>query len=231
MNEKYNPLETHRVKISPDSLVKMKEAREMLLMLQEKYPEVRAMTFYGSRTLNRERDRSDLDNFILFDNGKRIDPEICNDRSITRDENKFLEKVKEKGIDLNLSTRWFSISKEYTDYNFKHFKEEPWKGDFGADNRFGRHDGMPEGHVSIIARFMPGVGDVYSARKAIFDLLEKEDPKYAEELFGILMERLQEIERPEYIKHRDVSDIPSYSYPETIADGKKYFLHKIKSKN
>ncbi len=206
----------------------MKGARELLSKLQEKYPEIRAMTFYGSRTLDRERKWSDLDTFIFYDPEKMTDKDTNNSRAVATDLNKFLGDIKEKGVDLtDLEKHWLNISKEFTKSDFEHFKEVPWKGDFGADTRFGSFSSqatMPEGHVAIISRFMPGVGDIYSARKAIFDLLEKEEPEAGEKLFRTIMNRLSRIERPPYTKNHKLSDIPDYSYPKTIAEGKKYFL-------
>ncbi len=217
-------LEDQRFHISAESFAVMKETREMFLEMKEKYPEVYAMSFYGSRTQGRGKKTSDLDAFILFDLDRKKNKEISNDPALLKVLEKFARNMKKKYPGFKLEEHWLDTSAEITGEDFKDFKEDPWRGEFGANSeRFGR-EGMPEGHVALISRFMLGVGDIYAAREAVFDFLEKD--KDGEKIFRALMQRLQEIERPDEVNRKDVS-LPNYSYPTTIAEGKKYFLsHK-----
>ena len=72
----------------------MKETREMFYQLKLKYPEVQAMTFFGSRIIGREHGvsedkffTSDLDAFIFYDNDKKVNKTIDNSRKISDDMN------------------------------------------------------------------------------------------------------------------------------------------------
>ncbi len=67
MKESINLLKDYRFNISENSLELMKKERAYLQEQQKKIPELAGLTFFGSRTLGREKESSDLDMNVFYD--------------------------------------------------------------------------------------------------------------------------------------------------------------------
>jgi hypothetical protein len=236
-------LETHRFAISPESMLMMKETREMFRGLQEAYPDFQALAFFGSRTLGREHRESermvthpilgpsyikemssDLD-IIFFIRRDMIPDGNSENRSddIETRMSRFFDVLRSKGLPDHIHMNSLDVSKAQIEKDLEVFKED---ARLLRVNR-GAFDLSQGSAFGIAATFLLSVGDIYSTREAIIESFEKDIN--GEHFWRQLMKVLQEFERPLY-KH-DLSsnkfaaqNIPMYQYPQTLAEGRKYFL-------
>jgi hypothetical protein len=243
-------LETHRFGISPESMLMMKETREMFKGLQEKYPELVAMSFFGSRIRGKEHGastkvithpelgssiintlESDLDLIIFYNEelAPLTGPQARDPRNIGKifaDITEFSHELKEKkGIVNQLNPNGIDASEYYEEKDLSNFKKQASLtlgdslGDFylGGDSPF-----------NLTARFLLSIGDIYPLREIVFRDFES-DLK-GEFYWKELMILLSEFERP-WRDHKDdkLKNLPKYYYPQTLAEGREYFL-KLRKK-
>lgn len=238
-------LETRRFIFSPESLVLMKETREMFKDLQADFPELKALSFFGSRTLGREHGEkietfehptlgsyeqktlfSDLDLFFLYDEDEMDLLEegdvyhTRNDAIIDRITN-FSKVLGAKKIANRLNVIGEDISEAATKEALVDLKDQKnswavWKQQgFNLSNSIYR----------LVARFLLSVGDVKQLREEVIADLEKDEE--GELYWSRLMEVLSEFERPEFDHHASEptpTGLPKYKYPKTLAEARKYFL-------
>lgn len=211
-----NKLEDHRFNISPESMEMMKDFRKMFFEVKEKCPELEAISFFGSRIRGQEKKESDLDFVIIKDprNTKDDETEPEFDEILNHSLKKYYEKK-----NLKIPERSFFSAFNIDDIEESLKSISKWrKLDSEQDDFF---DSI---YMDIISPFLLSVGNIYEIREKILNALEKEEG--GEILFQELMKQLERLERSSS-GYKNQAQLPSYEYPKTIAEGKKYFLsHK-----
>lgn len=250
-NTKIYNLEIHRFNISPESMLLMKETRDFYKNLQNDFPELRAMSFFGSRILGHERKastqvfehkelgsveqktlESDLDLVILYDGEAMDELEARKDDEAPRHQlinQKILifsdELKKVKGITNRLHFCGFDVSTVNTEKTLTNFKSLVLSSsEEPLEIKFSLHEDSV--FYALAARFLLSIGDINSVREAVITNFEQD--KRGELYWKILMSILSEFERPE-LEHHDDSytprGLPKYKYPATLAEGRSYFLN------
>ncbi|MBI4097918.1 MAG: hypothetical protein HY426_02655 [Candidatus Levybacteria bacterium] len=219
-----NQLEQKRFVINPESVEAMKRARSAFAGLQQDYPYLSGLSFFGSRTKGREKIESDMDMCIFYDSSRITDLHLGPTRDLF-----YFKKIKQTlyesvGIPLDEAKSVIGISKENTQKNIKSFVKvaKPLiNRSVDTDTLVDKVDiGFTQ---NIIFRFFLAVGDdVYISRHYVLDRFEQMPE--GEQYFQILMRYLAWFER--YDNPRKYF-VPQFSgYPKTIEEARKYFLTK-----
>ena len=229
-----NQLEQKRFVITPESLNAMKRVRDALPGLQEQYPFLSGVSFFGSRTKGIEHEGSDLDLRIFYDTSKSKDLTstfggLSQAVPHVKKDSKYELAGKISAIaGLNLDTShdgWaVDISKERTDKYIEMFTEissEGIGGEGATDDLIDHIRSTPPGQ-NLLGQFFLAIGDgVYANRAYILDQFSQ--VPHGEEYFQILMECLARMERASNHKYLT----PRYEgLPKTINEARKYFLTK-----
>ncbi len=250
-------LETHRFAISPESMLLMKETREMFRQLQGKYPELVAMSFFGSRIIGKEHGasekvfthpvlgsstiktpESDLDLIIFCDETLDTLDSLYHESvpsrvvTIMDDVASFSRLLKEeKGISNRLHINGIDVSPEATKEDLTYFKIKILESISNPPLQIEFSIGAgSDSFYNLAARFLLTIGDSGKIRKEIIDDFSKD--KNGEAYWSVLMETLSEFERSEYDKKTGGSSgIPGYNYPKTLAEGREYFLKEKQINN
>ncbi|MFA6999500.1 MAG: nucleotidyltransferase domain-containing protein [Candidatus Paceibacterota bacterium] len=230
-----NKLEDHRFVISPESMELMKKERAYFEEKKKKVPELAGITFFGSRTVDREKENSDLDMCVFYDGSSAWefkDGEFkANQHEILIIENKIDKVFNLNNFDINhkedLQEHSVTLSVDISPYNINHiinqFKEliEYIKSDEYEIFDFFHKDKTPARAWDIASIFFLGVGDgLYKTRGEIFDILEK--LPNGQIMWEKIVDYISEIERDKKTKKRDPL-IPYNNYPRTIDKAREYF--------
>ena len=245
------PLETHRFSISPDSLRFMEEVARHFQELQKKYPELRAMSFFGSRIRGQERKEkvegvvedsrfgkyytkipvSDLDASIFFDES-RVPPqksleegELVRSAQFSTDFWLLQEEVRKKtGLPISLNVDGgLDVSPAGMKEKLSDFKNTAKRYTLSIPIELPRDFERVKPLLKLSAFFCLAIGDINQHRKFILDDFGK-DPD-GEFYWETLMVVLSEFERPQGERLGKTAPVPSYDkYPKTLAEGRKYFL-------
>lgn len=229
MQESFNKLENHRFDISGESLEIMKKERAYFEDMKKEIPELAGITFFGSRTVNLEKEDSDLDTFLFYDSSPAWE-------------------LKDSKFEVNQHKKDDIKSKIYEKFNFDDFNYEKngehtmlWLIDLSSYNinnivdKFQKlirdqesherkefsKESVPTESWSIASFFLLGVGDkLYKARGEIFDILEKLPD--GQNIWEKIVDYISVIEREKTTKKR--GPLVSYNnYPRTISDAREYF--------
>lgn len=227
------PLQDQRFHLSEESIEQMRVMRGILQEIQKDFPEVKAMSFFGSRIIGRENKDSDLDAVLFLDDREfiqRRENEIGSNVSIeelTHWNNDIEEKIKEM-ISVGWSKYYYNKNKPEADY---HVHPAPISNEAVQDlfdvfkNSYLEEldAGMPGWMLYLVTPFCLGVGDIVSVRQKILALIEQD--KNADELYQKFLAFLQKLERTkESPKHPANSAPPYRHFPQNIQDAKIYFL-------
>jgi hypothetical protein len=228
-----NRLETKRFVINPESLEAMKRVRDALPSLQEQYPFLAGVSFFGSRINGMEREGSDLDLYICIDISK-IRSAINAHESAVDVAREFARGVSEitpkmqKIAEITLGTSRLEpldIDKKSTDDAMRRFVSSA-KDYLGEDVTDEEIDDITfdEPAQDLFIRFFLSVGDgIYKSRTYIINRF-REMPR-GEEYFRVLMRCLGRFERS---SDSEKYVTPQYAgLPKTLDQAEKYFLGKL----
>lgn len=219
-------LEEKRFIIHPESMSGMKRLRSTFGELQQSYPFLSGLSFFGSRTKGTEDDFSDYD-VCLFYNSDRMDERGGNRKewlAITRNLQNELDSPIDHRIHDFFGGLRVDISKESTDSDLAtfmdvtrplltHYADEHTVLDFMAN----------QPTHNIMYRFFLTIGtEVYSNRSYIFDQLKALPKDEGEQYFEMLMQNLGNFERGH---EQWVVTPPFTDYPQTIVEAEKYFIN------
>lgn len=228
MKESINLLKDYRFNISENSLELMKKERAYLQEQQKKIPELAGLTFFGSRTLGREKESSDLDMNVFYDSSdcwKEQDGELKPDQ----DKIAILENRISKVFDVDsieeeykehAGTSLYDISPGAIKRDLKRFQNLLKDQESGVRKEF-TPDFKPTEAWNIMSLFLLGVGDrLYKARNEILNTLEKLPD--GEFIWGKIVDYVSAVERDGTTKKREA--LESYNmYPRTISKARDYF--------
>lgn len=218
----------YRFNISPESMELFKDIRSEFLKLKENLPELSGMTFFGSRTLGREKKESDIDSVLFIEtentsSGKNPISKLSSTDIKEKVEKELNFHQKNKNSLAQLSIIWtIDTSLKETDNDFNDFKnlvKEQRRGRLGFTRE---NTTMPQpAAAKLVARFFLGFGEgLYKNRKYILDRLEHE--KEGEIFWQKIIEYLSYIERTAKTSKR--LGLLSYdNYPKTIQEAQKFF--------
>lgn len=224
-------LETHRFRPKPEDRVVLDKARNAFEAVQVKYPQIKGLAFYGSRTKGLSGRFSDLDVYIFYDGSELKNPydEGFHPNNLEPEKmKKWYEYDQTVGKKAVLDNTRKMIQDAIEDPN-NEYPGHPGIHAFNADISQEATDDLIrqlveeptdvyDPHQRIVSRFYLGIGDgLYQGRKYILDRLESV-PK-GEDIFKLLMEVLQNVERKAGQEHFK-------GYPQSIAEARKYFLVK-----
>lgn len=221
--------ETYRFELSDETIKYLKQAKLDLFELQKIAPCIKGFTFFGSRIVKGETEKSDLDYIIFYDEEEyRVQdyshlPSIYNiynewrelDKRLTF--NEWLVMVNNKSqckVPYGVGAA-INVSSDGIKNNVAGFIREIEKY---PKDKLGGYS------WSIVSTFFLGVGDeIEKIRYEILSRIERE--KNGEAIFQAVMEKLSSVERTMATKKRP--GLTDYiGYPKTIAEAKKYFLKK-----
>jgi hypothetical protein len=207
--------ESERFKPTQESLEKMKQMREVLPSLQEQFPYVSGLGFYGSRTKGLEGPNSDADVIMFFNREKLTDPTdedygfrdvryaLSDAAGITIDEKDFAVDISESGTLNDIKTFIKNVDYDVADpklapdqINLRLIKTPTTRKLFG---RF----------------FLATGSDIYQNRQYVLERF-KEIPN-GDVYFHRLMQCMAEFESDTR------KDAEIARYPTTIAEAEKYF--------
>jgi len=234
-------LETSRFNISNETLAFLKQARLDLNKLQKDAPFILGYSFFGSRMVGKQKEGSDLDCFLMYDNEyfnyynfKKNSPQLPIElykkgdiRGMEGMEDFFssaktwienLNKENSLKIPYHIAGA-VDISNSGIKMNIDNFAEYLNKISNDKENELmGRH------YWAMVAPFFLSVGEgVYEARTKIFTELDNRENR--EELWKKTIELLSLVERDVITEKRDA--LPKYKiYPQTISEAKDYFISK-----
>lgn len=228
-----NKIEDHRFVISPESMELMKKERAYFEEKKKEIPELAGVTFFGSRTVDREKEDSDLDMCIFYDGSfawEFTDGEFkVNHHEILIIQNK-IDRIFNNLNNFNISHQEdipehsIAFSLDISSYNINHiisqFKELI---EYLKYNEYATFDKkkIPDRAWDIVSIFFLGVGDgLYKARGEIFDILEK--LPNGQIMWEKIVDYISEIERDKKTKKRDPLT-PYNNYPRTIDKAREYF--------
>lgn len=228
-DEAFERLKRHRFVIKPESMEGFKSLRSTFQEMQQQYPYLSGLGFFGSRTKGAEKKRSDYDTIAFYDSSKMTSGtmivkdwmQIVNklDRSLGR-RTHIDQKMKPKLLDGSIGALKIDISETATNEDLAKFKEsaDPYIHR-DIDDILGKVDGIHADH--IMSRFHLSVGDdVYANRKYILDQLSTS--QNGDKYFQILMRLLGEVERL-----FGSSSTPNFDrLPQTIDEARRYFITK-----
>lgn len=228
-----NKLEDNRFVISKESMELMKKERVYFEEKKKEVPELAGITFFGSRTVgkekenldNKEEEKSDLDMCVFYDSSSAWE---FKDGKFELNQNK-IDDIKEKIFNLGYFNSYYTRKlKEYTAsflIDISSHNLEIIINDFRSlflDSyiEFNKESvPMEAWHVAPI--FFLGVGDgLYKARGEIFDILEK--LPNGQIIWEKIVDYISEIERDKKTKKRDPLT-PYNNYPRTIDKAREYF--------
>ncbi len=230
-----NPLSRRRFLPHSQSFAYFKKLRDNLPVIQEKKPWIKGFAFFGSRTVGKEKEKSDLDLYVFYDgtqykneategkivskNGRLIiqqlpvaSTRLPHDNTLTMLEHILDYRVPimrtKDGHDERIIV--IDISKESTDRDLKQFIDDVNTGKQCADQ--------------LPIRFLLGIGDdLYANRLYILDMLQKIDK--GQKYLTALMDGLQLFER---ITKKDSESSVLYElFPKTYEEARSYFLTKF----
>ena len=216
------PLEEQRFHISPESVVYIRALEEGLEAVQSEYPEFKALTFFGSRILGKERTDSDID-AVLF-----CDVSELNDRKEERSEiekhakHLFGVMWEQSFEDTNGGQKYHIQFADCSEENVEYAA-----GFFVGEGDIPPNIGEPsELDYTVVAPFLLAVGNIYPIRRKILEMFE--DDEDAERWYKKLINRIEHFERFDSRKNYDAQAKPAVygKFPQTLEKGKKYFLDK-----
>lgn len=221
-------LEQKRFVINSESMQGLKDMRHVFTQLQQQYPWLSGLGFFGSRTKGQERSNSDFDT-VVFYNSDRIHnipdgtpAQWADIFAILRGNNRNLDSHL-----LNSNELRVNISQERTDHQLEMFKEVTaslLNQEVDDDTLIDKVNVPPT--ENLVLRFFMAVGDeVYQSRRYILEKL-KADPN-GEKYFQVLIKYLAWFER----ESKDpVRPAISYKrYPQSIEEAEQFFLTKVGS--
>lgn len=209
-------LRQRRLTIHPDSLESMKTVRSAYASIEDDFPVVQGIGFFGSRILGRERQTSDLD-LILFCDYESFDGRM---ESMTQSEfaaSALREQVHNSGLPVpKLQVLTCNIGPGAIRHSMGHLcsgmlNDAP----FSKRDLFRKNDYVFIGPT--VLPFLLSIGDgVYEARKYILDHLETSEAG-RKHIFPEIIDTLDAFER----SRRDVP--PFVKRPRTIQEAREYF--------
>lgn len=202
--ERKDKLIDHRFILKKVDLGILHSLRSGYEEVREEHPEIKGLSFYGSRTKGRSTHSSDIDVYLFY-NGSEIEGSKQDQKESLRSVRKLLGKfaVKPAGQKVELSLFTEDISVEKTNILFDLYSS-------------GRHCREWTSNLSMISRFFLGVGQgLYTHRAYILNALDKRSD--GEVIFQAFMSSLKSFERGRLGE-------PIYDrYPESIREAKDYF--------
>lgn len=233
-NEGLN-LETKRFNLSQETLNFLKQARLDLQELQKTASFLYGFSFFGSRMNGTEKQDSDLDIAVLYDNNSLTYTDwrefALPFKYFGKDDIRGMEGM----VDIKLSVKdWLNeINKNrdfkvpyhpavITDISYDGIKENIH--DFSSDLKHNPGNDRLHYVWPMITPFFLSIGDnTYKARSEIFSELESRSD--GEKLWQEIVKKLNYIDRegPEE-KRKFLPDFKQY--PQTIVEAKKFFLLK-----
>ena len=187
----------------------------MFLENKEMFPEIEGITFFGSRTISKEKPESDLDLNFFYDSSNQENEFDVMD--LKRRLEEFLKANKIENVGAPEISTINDLSESDTlrglyviSFNLEFHNENP--------------DSLPTFEEQrIISRFFLGIGtELYKNRNFIFDTLEK--MPNGDEIWKSIISLISCVERSKKIHTK--YDVPAFlHYPETVAEARKFFLN------
>jgi hypothetical protein len=218
----HTPLEKQRFHVSPESRAHIRALEAGLKAVQSEYPEFKALTFFGSRILGKERDDSDID-AVLFCDVSALEERPERREVIENNSKQLFASIWEQEFENTEGGQRYHIqfadcSQENIDYATGFF--------VGEGDRPPSVGEPSELDYTVVAPFLLAVGNIYPVRRKILEAFEHE--KKPEQWYKKLINRIEHFERVDSRKNIDDSrSTLSYGkFPQTLEKGKKYFLDK-----
>lgn len=203
----------------------LKEARIQFVKLKEKIPELSGMSFFGSRTLGKEKPESDLD-CVLFISNKQSEINTSQKLEIAGTVGKELNLYNEDRNPLVIYDIMgvVDISPKATDDDIMHFRNIEKEQKRVGVNFTGANSFMPPEYATrLLTRFFLGIGEgLYENRKYILEKLAGQED--GELLWQKIIEYLSLFERG---MGKRTPLTPYEHYPKTIAEARQYFITQI----
>lgn len=219
-------LEQKRFVVSPDSISGMKKLRETLTELQEEYPYLSGLGFFGSRTKGKEHPGSDYD-ICLFYNMDTLAKNLGTGRPIIREAwTRIREELSGQlgaKLDKNFLDFRVNIGKSSVYDRVRLFIETAAQFEKTYDiETVTEKVGTTSPTQNLFSEFFLSVGEeVYESRKWILEQL-KAHPQ-GDKYLKMLMESLAWFERGD--NRISKAHTPPYNrYPQTIEQAEKFFL-------
>ncbi len=225
--------EHNRFKISPESFKYMKTLREGLSKVREQYPEFKAMTFFGSRVVGREKTGiSDIDAIIFVDgdefknriikkcDGNKFTPQMA---PLVDEEDKKVKKIlMDVWYNAFSGEETFHVHPADTSTNIIHAA-----ADLLRSANISKIEKMPKWFFNVAGPFFLGTGDVRMVRERVLSEIERlPDPETHYRKLISLIEKIERLGNPEK-KYDEQLSLYAH-FPKTIAEAKKYFLETDK---
>lgn len=212
-------LEESRFRFSEETSKFLKESKSQLKWWREQEPGVLGMSFYGSRTVKKDKEQSDLDVVVFYDDTK-IKIEGGTSDIAERTEFQFMElnfDYTQDPLPYQLN-RIINLSQKSIIENLDEFSKL-----LSPDGTYEIKGENIESDLvwKVVSPFFLAIGEeLYKARAEILAQLEKREN--GEKIWQGIVKLLSWIERDGNTEKR--GPLPAYnSYPQTIEDAKRFF--------
>lgn len=196
MKEGY--LENHRFNIKRESVDLMNEMRDWVTETKKQIPELKTVTFFGSRTVGNENNSSDLDTIVIYEENNKEKAQVLSTKIKKLIEDKFnvLKLEKKQATLINISSTVLDMYLE----RFKAIADESIET-FTKDEQ--------DAWRSLVSVFFLSVNssELKGVRRYIVDSLNDKQLEY-------LMELLSYVEREKKTGKERHDSLPILEYPK-----------------